>query len=163
MKLLLHVVLLLTATTVFTSCKSNSTSSNTDAPASSSMTATINGSAWTSQGVKGFRHAGQLSNIQIEGWTGLGTADFKQMVIGFTPSINQPGTYPVSNDRSYQGNYTVTTYNTMKGAYSDLIDGSVTVTTLTDKNIQGTFLFHASGSSDDTVTVTNGKFNIPLD
>lgn len=127
------------------------------------MTATINGTAWTSQGVKGFRHAGQLSNIQFEGWTGLGGSDFKQMVIGLTPSINQPGTYNVSNDRSYQGNYAVTTYNTMTGAYSDLIDGSVTITALTNTNIQGTFQFRATGSMDDTVRVTNGTFNVPLD
>src|SRR5579871_1536007 len=147
-----YISLFLLAALALGSCKSDSTSSNNNpSVAASSMTATVNGKAWKSDGVKGFRHAGPLSNIQFEGWT---NSPFVQIPFGVAPSVTAPGTYPITLDNSGTGTDASAAYNTLDASYSDNVSGSITITSLTDKNIQGSFDFFAiSGFHGDTVHV----------
>jgi len=121
------------------------------------MTATINGKSWSGQ-VVGFRHAGPLNNLQFEGWV---TTPFQQIPIGVSPTIKGPGTYPFVTNQS-AGYVASVSYNITTASYSQIIDGSLTITVLTATNVQGTFQFRAISGMGDTVVVTNGQFNVPL-
>jgi hypothetical protein len=155
------VSLIMVSTIWLSSCKSNSTSPNTTT-ISSGMTATINGKAWKSDAVVGFRHAATATpNLQFEGWV---NQPFVQIPFNASPAITGPGTYPIiTHVTSLTENSVEAVYNTTDASYSDSSRGSMTITTLTDKNVQGTFNFIAIDDfHGDTITITNGQFNIPL-
>jgi hypothetical protein len=126
------------------------------------MTATVNGKAWKSDAVVGFRYAQTATpNLQFEGWV---TKPFVQIPFNVSPAITAPGTYPlVTSVSSLSDMSAEVALNTDTASFSDNVSGSMTITVLTDKNVQGTFNFKAvSGFNEDTVDVTNGQFNIPL-
>ncbi|GEM_PF-1766612 len=152
-------------------CKSNSTSADSTTNNNNNggnnnggntntvgMTATVNGKAWTGQ-VVGFRHAPGLNDVQFEGWV---NTPFQQIPIVLSPDIYTTGTYPFVRDVPQSGQLANTAFNTMTGSYSDILQGSITVTAFTNTNIQGTFYFSARSGMGDTVVITNGKFNVPL-
>ena len=160
---LTFALVLLFGSALLGGCRSNSTSPNSNNNNNnnipSGMTATINGKAWSGQ-VVGFRHTGPLSNLQFEGWV---TTPFQQIPFGVSPSITGPGTYPLVQNDQTSGNIVEGAYNTDTSSYSDNVTGSMTIMVLTDNNIQGTFHFTAIGAPNgDTVTITNGQFNVPL-
>ena len=146
-------------------CKTNSTSPNNSqvTVASGTMSATVKGKAWKSDGVKGFRYAPTATpNLQFEGWT---NQPFVQIPFNVSPAITGAGTYPlITQVTSLSQKAIEGAYNTMQGTYNDTTWGSMTITSLTDKNVQGTFNFTAVDDfHNDTVIITNGQFNIPLD
>jgi hypothetical protein len=123
------------------------------------MTATINGTAWSGQ-AGGYRHAGTLNNLTFEGWTGSTLTDFHQIAIGVSPNINAPGTYPVD------GSPTSISYVEPGKKHSDSYhrnpSGTLTINVLTATNVQGSFEVILEDDTGKTVTMTNGKFNAPL-
>ncbi len=155
-------IVLLFVSAMLYGCKSDSTSSNNSSStfAASTMTATINGKAWKSDGVGGVRYAGPLSNLQFEGWV---NTPFQQIPFGVSPTITGPGTYALVQNDQTSGNIVQVSYNTDTSSYSDNVTGSITITVLTNTNVQGTFNFRAIGEPyGDTVIVSNGQFNVPL-
>ncbi|MFI5201874.1 MAG: DUF6252 family protein [Candidatus Kapaibacterium sp.] len=155
-------IVLLFSSVLLGGCKSNSTSPNSSGTNNipSGMTATINGKAWKSEAVVGFLHAAPLNNVQFEGWV---NTPFQQMPFGVSTSITGPGTYALIQNDQTTGNIVQVSYNTDASSYSDNVTGSITITILTNSNIQGTFNFSAIGAPyGDTVIVTNGQFNVPL-
>lgn len=124
------------------------------------MTATINGNAWKSDAVVGFLHAAPLNNIQFEGWI---NTPLQQIPFGVSPTITDTGTYPLVQNDQTSSNMVEVSYNTDASSYSDNVTGSITITVLTSTSIQGTFNFTATGEPyGDTVIVSNGQFNVPL-
>jgi hypothetical protein len=145
-------------------CKSNSTSPNNSGNTitASTMTATVDGKAWKSDGVVGFRYAQTATpNLQFEGWI---NQPFVQIPFNVSPAITGPGTYPlVTRVSSLNEMSAEVSFNTDTASFSDNVTGSLTITVLTNTNVQGTFNFKATGGfNEDTVIVTNGQFNIPL-
>jgi hypothetical protein len=150
-------------------CKSDSTSSNSSSNtfAANTMTATINGKTWKSDGVVGFRFAPTATpNLQFEGWVNEPNTQIPSDQIPFnvSPAITAPGTYPlVANVNSLTDMTASVAFNTDTASFSDYVSGSMTITVLTSTNVQGTFSFKATGGpNEDTVIVSNGQFNIPL-
>lgn len=130
-----------------------------------SMSATINGTAWTADPVLiqaptpqkqghyplyGARLVGQSSNgVQLN-------------LIG----IPGPGTYPLGTSGGVSGG--VISLNEGSAVWTTPLSGAagtVTITTLTSTRAAGTFQFVAEpavGGATGTRTVTNGQFDIPL-
>ena len=126
------------------------------------MTATVNGKAWKSDAVVGFRYAPTATpNLQFEGWV---NQPFVQIPFNVSPAITGPGTYPlVTSVSSLTEQSAEVSLNTDTSSYSDEVSGSMTITALTTTNVQGTFHFTAVGAPHgDTITVTSGQFNVPL-
>ena len=157
-----YFLVLLFVSAMLGGCKSNSTSANNSSTtvAASTMTATINGNAWKSDAVVGFLHAAPLNNVQFEGWV---NTPFQQIPFGVSTTITGPGTYTLVQNDQTSGNIVQVSYNTDTESYSDNVTGSITITVLTNTNVQGTFNFRATGApNNDTLIVSNGQFNVPL-
>lgn len=126
------------------------------------MTATVNGKAWKSDAVGGFRYAQTATpNLQFEGWV---NQPFVQIPFNVSPAITGPGTYSlVTTVTSLSEQSAEVSFNTDTSSYGDEVNGSMTIMVLTNTNVQGTFHFTAIGAPrGDTLTVTNGQFNVPL-
>src|SRR5204863_3502379 len=129
-------------------CKSSSTSPNnsstTPTTTLGTMSATVNGRAWKSDAVVGFRYAATATpNLQFQGWV---TKPYVQLPFNVSPAITGPGTYPlVDQVTSLSEKAAEVTFITDTAAFNDNVSGSMTITVLTDKNVQGTLNFRAKG------------------
>lgn len=124
----------------------------------SSMSATIDGSNWTAASTPGAVMAARTSNFITV--AGSSTA---LRAIGFTiPNVMEPGTHalvPPLNALVQDHQGAAVWMTGLPGT-----TGSVTVTSISDDRIAGTFRFTAVAVENTTATgtieVTNGKFDI---
>jgi hypothetical protein len=129
-------------------------------PDSAAFTATIDGTAWRAAGTQGaiqVTRAGQF--IVIAG------SSTDLVAVSFTlPLVSQPGTHSLVPPGPYHGQ--VMTHPGGRTWLSSLAggSGSVTVTTITESRIAGTFQFHAIAvqgtPASGTRQVTNGRFDL---
>ncbi len=130
-----------------------------------SFSATINGSAWASES-----RLLQAPTPQKQGHYPLyGGKTVGSSLNGVTLNlvgISRPGTYPLGTSGGVSGG--TGTVNEASAVWLTPISGdagSVTITTLTDTRIAGTFQFVAeamASGATGTRTVTNGQFDIQL-
>jgi Family of unknown function (DUF6252) len=127
------------------------------------MTATINGTAWSS--TISYRATWGGNVISITGSGGASLTDYTVITMAVT-SVTAAGTYPLSF-----GNTQVGLVNVVNGT-SDWSTGfpggvgTLIISSLTATHVTGTFSFTAipasTSSATDTLKVTNGKFDMDI-
>lgn len=150
--------------------------------ANGTMTATVNGVAWRAslsvQATVQRSPAGQISVFQISGVDTVGVPVTRARQIILTGGMTTPlavGTYRLAGPAagspgtvSGQFNQATAIWNTLPGAGAAAGSGTLTVTTLTDTRIAGTFDFTANAASSNPAdarqptTVTQGRFDVAL-
>ncbi len=112
------------------------------------MTAIVNGQPWSA--VKSYTGSGALTGTYIGG-----VNDSSEIEIYY--GVSDTGTYPINNVE-IDG-----TYSHLLRTYASIANsGSVHFSVLSQNQAVGTFNFVAIDSAFDTVTVTNGVFNIGI-
>jgi hypothetical protein len=121
------------------------------------MTAQVNGSAWTATITKrAFTGGGGLITVQGQ--------DGSNRIITIVARAAAPGTYSlaIGNGLGHNALYTVAA-----SSWSTLLQGGTgtfTITTFTTTQVTGTFSFTAISNVSGTapVQVTNGQFDLPI-
>ena len=132
----------------------------------SRMTATVNGRAFSSNALGGLEKV-VMVNRAFHLVQGAQTAGTNSTVILITLwNLRGPGTYPFGVGPTTIGGTGQVTENGLSWI-TPLTGtaGQVTITTLTDTRIAGTFTFTAEavGGSTGTRAVTNGQFDYPIE
>ncbi|SRR5579883_992156 len=129
-----------------TSCKhTTSPNSNSNAP----ISAAVNGQTW-SPIFGGFGHSGGLLRL-------YGANDSTEIDLQFSYLVTDTGVYVV--DDSLIG----ASYSLRQKDYTAVPrSGILHLTTYTSSRAAGTFNFTAKASANDSVVVTNGKFNFAI-
>lgn len=134
-------------TLVVSSCSKSSDSSSSSS--SYSMTATVNGSAWSATNVTATENTiGGNDNLSITGLTSSNST-ITLSIIGYS----SPTTYSISPG-SNGGMYSVSGTSGLTAS----ISGSITITSKTTTAVQGTFSFTCM----DSTKVTSGTFTAKM-
>ncbi|MGC4040292.1 MAG: DUF6252 family protein [Flavobacterium sp.] len=161
----LGLAIVLAVTTIFTSCSSSDGDGGGGGNAAlGTITAKVGGASFTSMSAA-TAATHQSTMLIIQGSDATGKA-IQLMLSGVTAA----GTYEISNTAgiSVIANYTeVNVSNPMASQawaapYENSgVAGSITITSLTDTNVQGTFNFTGKNQNGtDTKAVTDGSFNV---
>ena len=143
-----------------------STGPNNNNNGASRMTATVNGRAFSSNALGGLEKV-VMVNRALHLVQGAQTSGTNATVILITLwNLRGPGTYPIGVGPTTVGGTGQVTENGLSWI-TPLTGtaGQVTITTLTDSRIAGTFTFTAEavGGSTGTRAVTNGQFDYPIE
>lgn len=124
------------------------------------MSATVNGSQWTANSAAAIRVAAGLYSI-----TGIRTAAPNYTMVLQLANIGGAGTYPLGVTPQIFGGSATVSSPTLGSWVTPLngAAGSVTITTLTDSRIAGSFEFTGTPvtGSGASVTVASGVFDMP--
>ncbi|HWA15377.1 MAG TPA: DUF6252 family protein [Gemmatimonadales bacterium] len=145
----------LTAAAVSMACGGGGGGGNQDPDGQTNLTAQVDGDEFSALG-NAARSAGGIYTITA--------IDAPNAISIQLYNIPGPGTYSLGiNATGFGGTGLYTTTNAGWGTVLNGRSGSVTITTLTDTRIAGTFHFDAdplTGSSSGTVSVTDGEFDM---
>jgi hypothetical protein len=157
-----YALLLLSALGFLAACGSDD-GPTAQSPGQGSINATINGSAWAVS--TPFTSA----QNNVGGAVFVITAADPNQTYGLAISLSEfagAGTYEIRP--GFPLRMAVVTLGTEQGwgtQYSE-VPGTITITSLTDSRVTGTFSFTAepspSSSQTETLTVVNGQFDIPV-
>jgi hypothetical protein len=152
----ISIMVLLTAGACGGSSSTTLTGNNNNNNSSGPLSATIDGTAWSSQ------LPSAVVKNNIVAIAGIDNALTTTVTIGFG-ALNGPGTYSLGFGNSNAGSGIVIKSGKSWGSSLQGGTGSVTLTTLTANHVVGTFTFSApasGGGATGTSSVTNGKFDI---
>ena len=140
-------------TVISSSCKKNNGVTDDGIPTIGSMKATVDGSAWTADGAV----AGLKDNVLVIGGS-------KNDQSGFTISIENPNAnqeYPLTGVNKTSGSYS--TKGSQNG-YSTVIGGSGTakLSTFSSNRAKGTFSFTAQDAFGNSISISNGSFEVQI-
>lgn len=133
---------------------------------SASLSATIDGQAWTSEAQ--YLQAGLTQqspgHFPVYGARGTSASSITGITLNLT-SIPGPGTYPLGTTSNVAGG--MASVNVGSSVWSTPLSGeagTVTITSIGNGRVAGSFAFVAEAVSGGTgtKTVTNGQFNVPL-
>lgn len=112
-----------------------------------------------------------INGINILNISGKKTADTNLVAIGIiidTSAVITEGSYPVKTGVGFNGTYIsyVQGYLTFLPDSNTTVPNSITISHITNTNVQGTFRVTLScsafGTNLTTKTITNGKFNVSI-
>ena len=132
---------------ILASCAKKDSTNNNPPAFVSSMSTTLNGTAWTAATVSGVANSG---TIDISGTSSNST----QMLITM-PSTATPGTYTPSLGGNYDVLYTMTSTDIYY-----ISSGSLVVTSNSGGVVVGTFQGTMTDANSNSITCTGGAFNV---
>jgi hypothetical protein len=130
------------------------------AHASGSMTAQINGTAWTAVCISASSFTGNVLSL---GGSDNATNATVAQIIAMATTATGPGTFPIGPLPITNGANGLLTINAqIWSASATQGSGTITITTLNSTGTSGTFSFNlvAVPPATGTKTITNGTFNI---
>lgn len=132
-------------------CDSNDNDGDGDEFAMGTMKAEIDGVAWTAANANANRvEAGSISTLTIAG----ATASVEAISIALV-NVTAAGTYSLSSGSSAS----FTREANFSGIYNST-SGSVTISHMDEETVEGTFSFEARNTAGETISVTNGRFDV---
>lgn len=145
------------ASLALSSCSDDDSSSNGGTPSGEFVKAKVNGqnfSSSTTFDAVGASHP-QASTVVIQGSNDQGHA-IQLMIMNY----DGPGTYDVSDMTGGQALYTqASPFTSYSSAAGGVAEGEVTITEMTDTQVEGEFSFVGKETDGDgTVEVTQGQF-----
>lgn len=147
-----RIVVVLSMLFVLSGCGSDGTGPGNNIPTNGSMTARIDGTNWS---------AVSVSATYSNGVLGVGAADVAGTAIGMGVVANGTGTFQVG--ASSPTNLLLTMGGASWYAQTTQGSGSITITSLTQNSVAGTFQFTGVATPGTTAsgtrTVTNGTFS----
>lgn len=134
---------------LFIACDSND--SDGDEFAMGTMEAEIDGVTWQAANANANRvEAGPISTLTIAG----ATASVEALSIALV-NVTAAGTYSLSSGSSAS----FTREANFSGIYNST-SGSVTISHIDEETVEGTFSFEARNTAGETISVTNGRFDV---
>lgn len=151
----LTVVTLTLITFLVASCSKDDSSTSPTA-SGGSMTASIDGSSWSSSMITQATVQGGV--LAVAGQDGS-VRQIQLRVINFAGQ----GTYAIGSGNMHLATVvTGTTANEMFTANMIAGSGSIVITESTASRVKGTFTFTARNTAGGTKSVTNGNFDVPI-
>lgn len=161
-----RALLLAAALVAAAACEKSSTGLGNNNNGDARMTATIDGRAFASTALLGQEKV-TLASRAVHLVYGQQTSGTNSTVILVTLyNLRGPATYPLGVNLTSYGGVAQITENALSWITPLTGNaGTVTITTLTDTRIAGTFSFTAEavGNATGTRTVTNGRFDYPIE
>ena len=167
----LGVILFLATASIFTSCSSDDNGGGSSTASLGTITATVDGASFTTitQGTNAsIANNGTYQNLAITGSTITG----KTIILSILGQNIGVGTYPiVDEDTDFIATAVYssidlanpTAAQTWSAPYTDMgTTSSISITSISATNVQGTFHFVGLGDNDQTKEITNGSFNVNI-